>query len=253
MVDQVVRQHWRPTLTTLVAGGMVVLGLMLTSLSWWILLLAGIGTFGPGILRELGWLHDKDEFQRQAAYRAGYHAFLTAGLVAVVLVAFFRSGDRVVKDPEELATLFLAILWFTWFLSSLQDYWGPQKMAARVLLAFGSVWLVFTIVSNVGAEWTGWGALLLHPLLTVPFFVMAWLSQRWPRLTGIILLAVSIFFIQFFGFFKSSNFGLITQGITFILFVGPLLASGVALLGVRQKSERLEVAVGSLTRGNATS
>lgn len=28
-----------------------------------------LGTFGPGILRELGWLKDKDEFERRAALR----------------------------------------------------------------------------------------------------------------------------------------------------------------------------------------
>jgi hypothetical protein len=234
------RKRWQPTRTNLVAGGMVVAGFMLTGINWWFLLLAALGTFGPGILREIGWLSDKDEFQRQAGYRAGYHAFLTAGLVSFYLMAFFRSEERMVKDPEELATLFLAILWFTWFLSSLLDYWGPQKTAARILCAFGSVWLVFTVVSNLGSEWTGWMALLLHPLLTLPFFVLAWLSQRWPRTTGVLLLVASIFFMQLFGFFRSSPLGLVTRCITFTLFLGPLLASGIALLCSGKECEAAE-------------
>ena len=94
-----VRKRWRPTQTSLVAGGMVIAGFLLTSVSWWFLLLTALGTFGPGILREVGWLRDKDEFQRQAAHRAGYHAFLIVGLVAFVLVAFFHSGERTIKDP----------------------------------------------------------------------------------------------------------------------------------------------------------
>ena len=208
----------------------MIAGFLLTGLSWWFVLLSATGTFGPGILRELGWLRDQDEFQRLAAHRAGYHAFLTVGLAAFVLVAFIRSGERMIKDPLELATLFLAILWCTWFFSSLLAYWGPQKTATRVLYGFGSVWLVFTILSNLGSEWNGWAALLLHPLLTVPFFAMAWLSSRWPRIAGTILLAASIFFFQFFGLFQRENLGLITQGITFILFPGPLIASGLALL-----------------------
>ena len=53
---------------------------------------------------ELGWLNDKDELQQRAAQRAGYHAFLVAGLVASVLVAWIRAAEPVVKDPEELAT-----------------------------------------------------------------------------------------------------------------------------------------------------
>ena len=230
MAESTVQHRWRPTRTNLVAGGLVIAGFLLTGLSWWFLLLAALGTFGPGVLREMEWLQDKDEFQRRAEHRAGYHAFLTAGLLAFGLVAVFRSGERTLKDPQELATLFLAILWSTWFFSALLAYWGPQKTAARMLYAFGSVWLAFTIVSNTGSEWTGWTALLLHPLLTVPFFGLAWLSSRWPRITGTLLLGASIFFFQFFGIFQRENLGMITQGITFILFLGPLIASGLALL-----------------------
>ena len=88
MAESQVRQRWRPTQTTLVAGAVVIAGFWLTSLSWWFLLLVALGTLGPGLLREIGWLNDKDEFQRRADHRAGYHAFLTTGFVAFVLVAF---------------------------------------------------------------------------------------------------------------------------------------------------------------------
>ena len=233
-------KRWRPTPTNLIAGGLVIAGFLLTGVSWWFFLLAAVGTFGPGILREVGWLRDKDEFQRRAHYRAGYHAFLTIGLVAFVLVAFFRAGGRV-EHPHRLATFFLALLWFTWFLSSLLAYWGPQKTAARILIAFGSVWLVFAIISNLGSEWTGWAALLLHPLLAAPFFVLAWLSGRWPRIAGILLLAAAVGFFLLFELrhiARTSILEVITS-VTFILFLGPLLASGVALLvaGTRERAE----------------
>lgn len=69
-----------PPLPRLIAGGLVVLGLLLSMfVSWGFLILAGLGAFGPGILRELGWLRDQDEFQRQATYRAGYLAYLVGG------------------------------------------------------------------------------------------------------------------------------------------------------------------------------
>ena len=64
MVEPEARERWRPTRTTLVAGGLVLAGLFLTEVNWWFLLLAGLGALGPGFLREVGWLHDKDEFQR---------------------------------------------------------------------------------------------------------------------------------------------------------------------------------------------
>jgi hypothetical protein len=240
MTEQSRPERWRPTLTTLIAGGLVIVGFLLTSVSWWFFLLVAVGTLGPGIAREAGWLRDKDEFQRRAHYRAGYHAFLTVGLAAFALVAFFRAGGTV-EHPYRIATFFLALLWFTWFLSSLLAYWGPQKTAARVLIAFGSVWLVFAILSNLGTEWTGWAALFLHPLLAAPFFVLAWLSGRWPRIAGVLLLAVAVGFFLMFELphiARTSVLEVMTS-VTFILFLGPLLTSGIALL-VAGKSERGE-------------
>ncbi len=249
MAESVARRR-RPTPTSLIAGGLVIAGFLLTEVNWWFFLLAAAGTFGPGILREVGWLCDKDEFQRRAHYRAGYHAFLTIGLVAFVLVAFFRAGGTI-EHPHRLATFFLALLWFTWFLSSLLAYWGPQKTAARILIAFGSVWLAFAIISNLGSEWTGWAALLLHPLLAAPFFVLAWLSGRWPRVAGILLLTVAVGFFVFLELphiARTSILELITDATT-ILFLGPLLASGVALLNAG-KSDRAEDAQDVLMTGN---
>ena len=227
-----IRNRWRPSRTHLISGALVIAGFLAASLSWWFFLLVGAGLFGPGILREMGWLQDKDEFQRVADYRAGYHAFLTAGLVAIGLVAFTRSGERAIQDPQELATLFLALLCFTSIFSALLAYWGVQKTVARILYGFGCAWLMFAIVSNTGSEWTGWGAMLLQPLITLPFIGCAWLAGRWPRITGLVLVGAAVFFVQFFGMFRNDNQALINQVITFILFVGPILASGIALLAV---------------------
>ena len=76
MVESEARERWRPTRTNLVAGALVIAGLFLTEINWWFLLLTALGALGPGFLREVGWLRDKDEFQRRADHRAGYHAFL---------------------------------------------------------------------------------------------------------------------------------------------------------------------------------
>lgn len=160
------------------------------------------------------------------------------GLVAFLLVAFFRTGGTM-EHPHRLVTFFLALLWFTWFFSSLLAYWGSQKTAARILIAFGSVWLVFTIISNLGPEWTGWAALLLHPLLAAPFFVLAWLSGRWPRIAGVMLLVASVFLFMLIGLptiAKTSILEVFT-GDVFILLFGPLLASGIALLCTGKKRE----------------
>ena len=249
MADSTGRGRWRPTRTNLIAGGLVIAGFLLTEVNWWFFLLVAAGTFGPGILREMGWLRDKDEFQRQAAYRAGYHAFLTVGVVAFLLVAFFRTGGTV-EHPHRLITFLLALLWFTWFFSSLLAYWGAQKTVTRVLIAFGSVWIIFAIISNLGPEWTGWAALLLTPLLAAPFFVLAWLSGRWPRIAGVTLLIVSVFLFVLIELPTISRTSILEvfTGDVFILFFGPLLASGVALL-CKEKTEPAEDAEDALMSG----
>jgi hypothetical protein len=126
--------RWRPSLATLVGGVVVVLGIVLAQyLHWGFLALAGAGAFGPGILRELGWLNDQDEFQRRAAHRAGYHAFVVTGLVAFLIYAYTRSGGSL-KEAQELSLVYIALLWFTWMFSSLFAYWGPRRTAFQILV-----------------------------------------------------------------------------------------------------------------------
>lgn len=224
-----VRKWLKPV--PLVAGALVLLGFLLPVReghpSWWAVLLVGAGTFGPGLLRELGWLKDKDEFQLQAARRAGYHAFLATGFAAFLWIAFVRSGPRHLKNPEELATFFAGILWFTWMVSSLFAYWGPRKTAIRLLLLYGGAWLLFCIVDELRNP----VALILQSLITLPFFAAAWSARRWPRVSGALLLAASAFFLWFIGrMHLQRGFPLVVSALTLLLFVGPLLASGIALL-----------------------
>ena len=189
------QMNWHPAQGTLVAGAIVILGFVLSELNWGFLSLAALGTFGPGILREFGFLNDQDEFQRRATRKAGYHAFLTSGLFTFLLVAYIRSGERNLGDPEAVVTLILAILWFTWFLSSLLSYWGPQKTVTRILVAFGIVWLIFTVVSNIMSP----VALLMQSLVVIPFFLLAYIAKRWPTIAGGLLVVAAAFFFYFFG------------------------------------------------------
>jgi len=89
------------------------------------------------------------------------------------------------------------------------------------------------IASNSGPEWTGWTALLMQALVTLPFFVLAWFSGRWPRTAGIPLIAFALYLVWFFGMFPGDKPSLINKAITFILLPGPLFASGIVLLGSR--------------------
>jgi hypothetical protein len=200
------------------------------------LVLAALGAFGPGILRELGWLRDQDEFQRQAARRAGYHAYLAGGFAAILIVALLRAGTANLDGPAQAAALVLVVLWLTWFFSSLLDYWGAQRAAARTLIVFGSFWMLFAVLSHAKEP----AGLLVESLVVLPFFALAWLVRRWPRLGGALLIAVAVatsILFRFFRFQDASTDQMLAKALTFVLFEVPLLASGLALLRVPHRRD----------------
>ncbi len=219
---------WRPSMATLVASILVLAGFLLTAIDWGFLALSALAMFLPGIFRELGILKDKDEFQLEAARRAGYHAYLAGGLFTFLMAAWFRSAHPAVAHPGALIEDVLIVMWFTWLLSSLFAYWGKKKTAVRILYVFGGIWLVFNILSGEG----NWVASLMQSLLALPFFLAALLASRWPRVLGVFLLIVSVFFFHFFHLARvfqgdPTEMGRIP---VIVLFIGPLLASGIALL-----------------------
>lgn len=217
----------RPATATLVGAVLVVAGFLLTGVSWWFFLLSGVGACGPGLLRELGLLKDKDEFERRAAHRAGYHAFLATGLFGFALVAILRSTDGELKNPRELASLMLTMLWLTWLLSSLLTFWGARKASTRLLLGFGVAWLAFAL-ADAGREPLGW---LMASLPAMPFFLLALLSRRWPRVTGTLLVIAAAALYFFFGYYRNDRMGglIVNTGVALLL-CGPLLGCGLALL-----------------------
>ncbi len=226
-------KSWFTSPVNLIAGSLVILGFALTGIDWGFLALSALGTFGPGILREIGWLRDKDEFEMRAARRAGYHAYLAGGLLVFLLVAKFRSlagaadVPTPMDHPSELATAILVTMWFTWLVSSLLSYWGALKTVRRILYGFGAVWLGFNILSGEG----DWQISAMQSLLAVPFFALAWASGRWPRFAGVLLLTVSGGLFWFFGLAEIINEPLaMGRVVVFVLFLGPLIASGLALL-----------------------
>jgi len=220
---------------TLIAAVLVTAGFALTAVSWGFLVLAAVGAFGPGILRELGWVRDKDELQMQAAYRAGYHAYLAGGLVAMLLIARVRSSAADLSLSDELGTAILSVMWFTWLISSLHAYWGGYRTAQRILIIFGSVWLLFNILGNLQGGVT---ALLMQSLLAVPFFALAWLARRWPRPAGVLLLGTAAFCGYFFHLYEVFGADPFSRGRieVAVLFMGPLLACGLMLLADRDSA-----------------
>lgn len=236
------RANRQPPLPGLIAAALVAVGVLLWMfVSKSFLFVAGIGVVGPGILRELGWLKDHDEFQRQAAHRAGYHAYLVGGLVA----ALVYSADRwqpSLRDSSDLLLNIMVVLWLAWMFSALLRYWGARKTASRVLIAFGSFWALFVIASLMGesgqpkADISIWEMLLgvlVGTSVISAFFVPAWTAFRWPRPTGRILLLITLLFFVVFttpALGRSGGPPVWTRLLTSSLLLGPLLVSAIALL-----------------------
>lgn len=227
----------RPPLAGVIAGSLVILGVLLFMfVEEGLLVVAGLGAFGPGILREIGWLRDHDEFQRQAAHRAGYHAYLIGGLATVLVVSALRWSGSGLEASAEWVTLILVILWITWLFSALLAYWGARKTASRVLFTFGSFWAVFVIASLIGEAVEGVTAgetalgILMAVLIVGPFFALAWMAGRRPRVAGFLLLGVAaVLFVVLLPTWAGS-LAWSTILVTDTLLLAPLIASGVALL-----------------------
>ena len=221
--------------TGLIAFALTSLGVLLgATVDMAFLILAGAGIFGPNLLRELGLLRDRDEWQQAAARRAAMHAYLVGGLFTLALVVTQEWGSADLDDNAYSAAVLLLAFLVPYFLSYLTSFWGPMKAAVRILFAFGLFWLLFNILSNL----TSPVAMFMQCLVAVPFFALGLLGLRFPRVTGVLLMLAAIFFFFAFdvheGFRSTENFGSMA---VFLLFLLPLGYSGVSLLGVRRDAE----------------
>jgi len=228
-----------PPVRSLMPGGLVGLGVLLWMVAgkeW--LIVSGLGAFGPGILRELGWLDDLDEFQREASRRAAHHAYLVGGLVTVLVISGLHVDGRPPEFPAELITFLLVVSWLTWMFSYLMAYWGPVRTASRVLLSFGAFWALFVMLDAVG-EASGVGeavlGLAVGALFVAPFALGAWAAGRWPRRTGLMLLiaGAGLFIVVAVPGRGSWSTRLLTPS----LLVVPLVASGLGLLRTDERED----------------
>ena len=201
------------------------------------LIVFGLGAFGPALLRELGLLRDHDELQREVSLRAGQRAFLATGILLVAWIATRKWGVANLDGDGIPASTALACLVVTHFMSRLTGFWGAQRAATRILVSFGVLWLVFAGLSVAGdpPEMMGRGALMTL-LIVGPFFALAWTCRRWPRITGILVIACAIAAFVLFRLQRilSNDPSALLVALTFAL---PLLVVGVALVGVKSEGD----------------
>ena len=233
-----------PNRTGFIAGFVVAVGILLMMfVSNIFLIVAALGAFGPGVLRELGWLKDHDEFQRRAAHRAGYHAYLVVGLITAALGSVFSLEGQVIDDPVELIRSLLVLLWIAWMFSSLMSYWGARKTTSTILAIFGSFWTVFIIASFMGGDPDSNISLtesilgfLFGMSLIAAFFVPAWTAYRWPKPTGVVLVIVATcLLLLFYSGGRGESLQWTSILLTDSMLILPLYICGIAL--IREKDE----------------
>ncbi len=212
----------RPTPVGIAAFLLATLGLVLgatVDMGWWVLF--AVGVFGPPVLREVGVLRDRDEFQREAARLAGFHAYLFGGLFLVIATTVRTWGTRTLGGDEISASVAAAVLLVAYLLSYLTSYWGARGATFRILLTFGTLWLAFVVLSHG----------LLNPglLIVAPFFVMAFAARRWPRAAGAVLVGLATWAFFLFGVGEAFAGRASAQHVG-LVFVLPLAFCGVALL-----------------------
>ena len=208
---------------------LIVAGLVLGAvwdMAWMILF--GAGAFGPSLLRASGLLNDRDEFEQDAARRAGQHAYLAGGVFLCAVVVVRTWGTRTFGGDAFSASTVLAVMVITYLMSRLVGFWGPEGAAFRVLLVFGLFWLAFVVLSHPGL------AMLPELLVALPFFVLAFTSRRWPRSSGVVLLLLAAFAFFFFRLQRALG-GDQGAWMVIVALVAPLLAMGVGLIAARRE------------------
>ncbi len=214
---------------TISASVLVVVGALLAvTVDMVFLVVFGAGVFGPGVLRELGVLNDQDEFQREASRAAGYRAYLAAGLFVSVWLAVAQRGTANLDSELALSvSMILILLIVVWLLSALFGYWDARKATSRILLAFGSFWLAFIVLSHMAEP----GVLFMEALVAAPFFMLAWTARRWPRATGAVLVLFGAFLFFAFDMYEAFQSRMNAWPVILTMFL-PLMACGLALLRV---------------------
>lgn len=224
------KEKRRLSTTGFISGVLVAAGLILgatVNMAFWILFI--LGAFGPTALRAVGWLRDLDEFQLEAARRAGHHAFLATGVFLGIVVITKQWGTANLEHDAYSASAVLSVLVTTYFMSRLVSFWGARGAAFRILLVFGGFWLTFAVLSHRGVE------MFMEGLIALPFFLLAFASRHWPRASGaLLLLCAGIAFLLFR--LDRAFHGEQGAVVVAVAFMMPLLVTGIALLADRPEA-----------------
>lgn len=181
--------HKLPSLDWL-AFGLAVACTALGSLVHQLNILVPIAVFLPSVLREANLIPESDEFTIRVMHRAGFHALLATATLAFTCYAFARPIDPPLS-PQLLTgeTLRKAIM-YPFVVSYLLQYWGAREGAFRLLCGM-ALWTATTLVPMVARPEgfaPGLTGITTVIALSLVLVAVAFISRRWPRVGGGLLL-----------------------------------------------------------------
>lgn len=165
-----------------------------------LIVLAFLGLFGPFLLRELGILRWRDDFQREAVMRSGMHALVAVGVLLTAVVSVQGAGGSYsaeekirYADAFPLGVVF-ALLAVTWGLSWLLQFWGVRTGAFRILLWTMATVTAVGLSTNVYLALSGrpmsWHGIWTGGVQVLIGWALVLLSRRWPRITALLLIGI---------------------------------------------------------------
>jgi hypothetical protein len=216
------------TKTLIIAGtiytAIVILLAIVVSPKFYLALIAL--AFGRPVLREVGALADRDEWLSLVSYRSSHIAFLTGMLIAGLV--FMYTGFVKGGEPPYEVSLILLITLFVKF-AALQLMGRTRERAGRAIAwIMGGGWLLFAL--GYGPSW----GTLIGGSPFIAILVCAFLSRRWPRISGVVIALGGVASVIAFVDFPLEYHSLIVP----FLLSFPLILSGVLLiLGDRPDDE----------------
>lgn len=213
------------TKTLIIAGvvytAIVVLLAIVVSPKFYLALIAL--AFGRPVLREVGALADRDEWLSLVSYRSSHIAFLAAMLIAGLI--FMWTGIVEGGEPPYEVSLVLLIALFIKF-AALQLMGRTRERAGRAIAwIMGGGWLLFAL--GYGPSW----GTLIGGSPFIAILVCAFLSRRWPRITGIVIALAGVASIIAFVDFPLEYKRLV---VPFLLSFPLILSGALLILGDRE-------------------
>jgi hypothetical protein len=177
--------------------------------------------FGRGLLRELGALRDRDEWQRAISYRSSHIAFLVAMLIAAVV--FVKEGIIDGGEPPVAVSVILLVSLLVKFAALQLQGKARRRAALAIAWVIGGAWLLFALASH-GLSVSS----LVEGAPCILVLGSGFAGMKWPKIGGGMFIAVGLGMLYLFVLAAGTT--PIQKLLVATLLPVPILLAGVLLL-----------------------